>query len=374
MGSSVRKVKLLKLPNGKSPFWYLRWWELAPDGTTWTEKWQSTKTTVRKTAEQKRRNLERELDDGRYADSEMTWAEFVTAFLEKHASRKPLSTQSAYKHCLNAFTQFGKPKLLRNVTHALLEDFATNRLNLGTAPATVNRDLRHVRAAMRWAKRRGLIPEAPDFKGVFVRENRNRPVIMPEEDFLVLVKALGSPAIGLSKRPPAWWKVFLYLAYYLGLRRGEALGLTWDCVSIETLEIRILAPTSKGRKERVVPIAPEIGNMLGDWKRSSGPARDRDEVLPWPYDGYRPFYDDWHAIQKAAGIPDGQHYVPKNCRSTCASALIAANVPTVVVKDFLGHATVATTENYYINTKPALRAAAAARPVRIEQPDDAAKE
>ena len=39
---------------------------------------------------------------------------------------------------------------------------------------------------------------------------------------------------------------------------------------------------------------------------------------------------------------------------------------TVVVKDFLGHATVATTENYYINTKPALRAAANARKVRLE--------
>jgi hypothetical protein len=38
----------------------------------------------------------------------------------------------------------------------------------------------------------------------------------------------------------------------------------------------------------------------------------------------------------------------------------------VVVKDFLGHATVATTENYYINTKPALRAAASARKVRLE--------
>ena len=88
--------------------------------------------------------------------------------------------------------------------------------------------------------------------------------------------------------------------------------------------------------------------------------------LGWPYDRLDNIYDDWHAIQKAAGIADGEHYVPKNCRSTCASGLIAANVPTVVVKDFLGHATVATTENYYINTKPALRAAANARKVRLE--------
>ena len=91
---------------------------------------------------------------------------------------------------------------------------------------------------------------------------------------------------------------------------------------------------------------------------------------PGPTNTYRTIYEDWHAIQKAAGIPDGEHYVPKNCRSTCASGLIAANVPTVVVKDFLGHQTVATTENYYINTQPALRAAANARKVRLEGPEE----
>ena len=42
-------------------------------------------------------------------------------------------------------------------------------------------------------------------------------------------------------------------------------------------------------------------------------------------------------------------------------------MPAVVVKDFLGHASVATTENYSINTKPALRTAAAARKVRLEE-------
>jgi len=45
----------------------------------------------------------------------------------------------------------------------------------------------------------------------------------------------------------------------------------------------------------------------------------------------------------------------------------SATIRIVVVKDFLGHASVATTENYYINTKPALRAAAAARKVRLEE-------
>lgn len=109
-----------------------------------------------------------------------------------------------------------------------------------------------------------------------------------------------------------------------------------------------------------------MAKLLREWHNTQPAAKGNDPVLPWPYDDYDNIYDDWHAIQAAAGMPEGDHYVPKNCRSTCASELIAANVPTVVVKDFLGHATVATTENYCINTKPALRAAATARKVRLE--------
>lgn len=112
-------------------------------------------------------------------------------------------------------------------------------------------------------------------------------------------------------------------------------------------------------------MAPELAQVLREWKESQRPMKGKEEVLPWPYESYRQLYLDWHIIQKAAGIPDGQHYVPQNCRSSCASGLIAAGVPTVVVKDFLGHGTVTTTEKFYINTKPALRAAAQARKVLL---------
>jgi integrase len=369
MDSPVRKVKILKAPNGKSPYWYLRWWEPTVDGSKWKERWKSTKTTVKKDADRQRRELERELDDGRRADAKMTWEDFVKEFETKHAARKPTTTLSMYKQCLKAFTETAKPKQLAKVTHGLLEDFANQRLGEGFASATVNKDLRHIRAALRWAKRRGYISEAPDFKDVFIREDRKKPIVIPEKDFLALVKALRKQDLSLKHRPPDWWRVFLYVAYYLGLRRGEILGMTWGQVALDTLEVHVLAPTSKARKERVVPLSEELGAILGEWKAQSPNAGNNDEVLPWPHDTYRQLYEDWHAIQTAAGIPENKHYVPKNCRSSCASELIAANVPTVVVKDFLGHATVATTENYYINTKPAMRAAANARKVRLEESD-----
>ena len=70
----------------------------------------------------------------------------------------------------------------------------------------------------------GYISEVPDFKGVFIREDRKKPVIIPEEDFMEMVKALRKPELVLRHCSADWWRMFLYIAYYLGLRRGEILG------------------------------------------------------------------------------------------------------------------------------------------------------
>ena len=84
-------------------------------------------------------------------------------------------------------------------------------------------------------------PRCRTFKGVFIREDRKKPVIIPEEDFMEMVKALRKPELVLKYRSADWWRMFLYAAYYLGLRRGEILGLAWGHVSLETLEVHVLS-------------------------------------------------------------------------------------------------------------------------------------
>lgn len=101
-----------------------------------------------------------------------------------------------------------------------LEDFANTRLTNGLTPATVNRDLGHFRAALRWGKRRGLISEVPEFKSLFINENRKKPTIIPEEDFVAMITALRKPDLRLTKRPAEWWRIFLYVAYYIRARGG----------------------------------------------------------------------------------------------------------------------------------------------------------
>ena len=65
--------------------------------------------------------------------------------------------------------------------------------------------------------------------------------------------------------------MFLYLAYYIGARRGEFLSLSWDDVNFSTLEIRVEAPTSKSRKERVIPMSTDLADVLRKWKEQSLP-------------------------------------------------------------------------------------------------------
>lgn len=358
----VRKPQVRKR-NG-SDFWYVRFWELQPNGK-WKEVWRSSGSRRKADAENLRRNVEKQLEAGQRPDADMSWADFKANFLAKHVDRKGAASRTAYRMCLQAFERAAKPKRLSQITVGFLEDFVNARLKEGVASETVNKELRHVRTALRWAMRREYVNRVPDLTSVFIRVDRKQPTTIPESDFLSMLKALKKCDLSLRIRPAPWWRVFLYLAYYLGLRRGEILGLTWERVHLDTMEVVVSARTSKGRKDRVLPMAPELASLLKQWRASQPTIPLAGEVLPWPFDTYRQLYTDWHAIQKAAGIPAERRYVPKDCRSSCASELIAAGVPTAVVKDFLGHASVTTTERYYINTQPALRAAAAARKVRL---------
>ena len=363
VAAELRRVQVIKRPGGRSPYWYLRWWEPVGPGEKPRERWRSTRTSVRKRAEQLRRELERSLESTPRPTAPLTWSQFEQEFLHYQAARAPLATVQFYRNSLRVFGRSASPESPNSVTTKVLDDFAAARLANGIAPATVNRDLRHVKAALNWAVRRGFLEKAPDFHGVAVREPKKKPTVMPEGDFLALVNAAESQPCVTKRRSGNWWRTFLYVGYYLGLRRGELLALSWRDVDVRRSTLQVQATSSKSRKERVLPMPDAIGRLLAQWRRSCDVAGGDDAVFPWPFDTLNPLYDDWRLQQDAAGIPRERQYAPKDLRSSCASMMIASSVPTMVVKDFLGHANVATTENYYVDTTPAMRAVANARTV-----------
>lgn len=176
-----------------------------------------------------------------------------------------------------------------------------------------------------------------------------------------------------------------FVAFYEGLRQGEALGLTWDAIDFDANTITVewqLQPlpyldkrdrskgfrvphgyvarplvgrfhlvrpkTSKGY--RVIPMVPEIRQaLLGQRATAGETVGNLVWVRPngWPIDKA----DDsaeFRAMQDAAKVrhPAGRHYTTHEMRNTTAQLLLEAGVDPVVITAILGHSNWATSTGY----------------------------
>lgn len=179
-----------------------------------------------------------------------------------------------------------------------------------------------------------------------------------------------------------------------GMRQGECLGLTWECVDLaartidvswQLVEIPYTDKTARthtfppgyeyrqlhgtkflGRPKsaagrRIVPLVPWMADALTAW-RDIAPASPYDLVWPTSRGGVRRPQDDraaWAALQRAAEVahPSGRLYVLHEARHTAASLLLAAGVDALVVQAVMGHSSVAMTRHYQHASPEQVRAA-----------------
>lgn len=176
-----------------------------------------------------------------------------------------------------------------------------------------------------------------------------------------------------------------YAAIIQGLRRGEALGLTWDRVDLDNLtldiswqlqalpyedrkadtfyipddmEVRRIVGAfhwtrPKTRKsKRVIPLIKPMALLLQEWQKV---APESPYGLVWPrLEGKHPgwprnYKDDqaeWEGLQKAAHVEKAPgdpaletpptYFVPHEARHSTASFLMAAGVDRKVIEEILG--------------------------------------
>lgn len=182
------------------------------------------------------------------------------------------------------------------------------------APATVNRSIGAIKAALRIAYRERMIGE--DFASRIGRmpENNQRHTYLSVEQ----VKALADEC-SEQVRAAVW------IALLTGCRRGEILKL--QASDIKGDRLRIVAGNTKTLRERTVPIVPAVRPWL--------------EYVPLQIN-FEGLKTGFARARKKAGIDVNFH----DLRHSCASLLINMGVPLEVVRDILGHTTVKTTERY----------------------------
>lgn len=221
----------------------------------------------------------------------------------------------------------GQDTLLRNLTAKVLGQWASDRLAHGgrtgkgmTRPG-VNADLRGIRAALNLAEEWGYIERAPSFKRVLLELEERLPRHLTPDEVESVLRAEPDP------RRRDLWTFFVWT----GLRRVEALSLTWDHIHLtERPHMRVLG---KRGKERLVPLMSEAVAALGE-PQNVGPV--------WPQvdpDTYTHWFQD---AALAAGVQARLH----DLRHTAITWLLSRGVPPKYVQAIAGHANFSTTEGY----------------------------
>jgi integrase len=213
------------------------------------------------------RDLERSRDGGKVRKAGQRWtvASWLTHWIENIAVPPAIKDSSHASYRVDVYVHLipglGAYRLER-LTPEHLEKLYAKMQRQGSAAGTAHHVHRTVRAALNAAVRRGYLTQNPAAvaKSPTVEPGEIEPYEVDE------VKRLLKVASELPRNSARW-----ALALALGLRQGEALGLTWADVDLDRRRLKV----RRGRQR------PQYEHGCGDTcGRKAGYCPDRQQVNP----------------------------------------------------------------------------------------------
>lgn len=336
------------------------------------------------------RKLERERDSGNVRRVGQRWTveSWLTHWLENIA--RPSIRESsfaAYRTAVNKhlIPGLGKHRLDRLEPEHLERLYRTMIVD-GARPGTAHQAHRTIRTALGEAHRRGHVARnvAALAKPPRVQVEPVRPYSVDEVQRIL--------AAAMERPNGARWAV----ALALGLRQGEAVGLKWSDVDLDSRSLRIRGTRPRpvyehgcgggcGRKAGFCPQRRRVNPEVGDAKSQAGrrvvglpdelvhllkahgeaqdEQRERARQL-WQEGGWvfttptgRPLslnsdYREWKALLQVAKVPDGRLH---DARHTAATVLLVLGVPERTVMSVMGWSSTAMAARYQHVTDPIRR-------------------
>lgn len=230
------------------------------------------------------------------------------------------------------------------------------------SPKTILEHHRLISTIMTQAEKEMIIPFNPARRATPPKQDNKEAESLQPEELSAVIEALG--------KEPLKWQCLTDLLMTSGCRRGEIMGLCWDCVDFDNNTIfikrnlqysakthEVYIDTPKTHETRYVTLPAESIQLLRSWKATQELEKQRcgeywnEEEYDFCFtrsDGKRMHPDsltDWLSkFSKRNGLPPLH---PHLFRHSMASLLISANVDIVTVSKRLGHAKVSTTTDIY---------------------------
>jgi site-specific recombinase XerD len=264
-------------------------------------------------------------------------------------------TIRAYRDTLKLFFTFLSHRTRRPVADLGLDDIQAQAVlafldhveaQRRNCPSTRNCRLAAIRSFVQHLMRNDLsrADQYGRILGIAAKRSAQRVIAYLEPEEARAIIAAVDPREPNAHRDRA----LLLFLYNTGARVSEALSVRPQELRLDrTRQVRLFG---KGAKERLCPLWPETVSALR--QLSKGSTADQPVFLnsrgePLTRDGVA-YVLKKYVRRAAETLPElrGRRVTPHVMRHSCAVALLQAGVDLSVIRDYLGHASIATTSRY----------------------------
>ena len=254
---------------------------------------------------------------------------------------------------------------LADLNHTHVQSYLNHKMDEGVKGSTVKQYYLSLHSAFMWAVKMEILEQHPMDKMVMPRAERHEAVFYNEDELNELFRVFEGHKLEL----------IVHIAAYYGLRRCEILCLKWDSIDFKkgtiTSERKVVSDYDENGQaklfvetrlktnstRRTLPLIPHIEEMLlkkqemdKHYKKLGGKNYDTE------FEGFvccDPFgklispntvTHDFHEVIKKHGLKMLRFH---DLRHSCASLLLANDIPMKAIQEWLGHATFNITANLY---------------------------
>ena len=234
---------------------------------------------------------------------------------------------------------------IKVVDFYVLRGFITTLYDKELSKSSIERKISTLKSFFKFLYRRGIIADNPARMLKFPKKEKYLPNVFNVDDIFTLLD-LPDKSTPMGMRDA----LILELLYGTGVRVSELVGLDRNAVDLNGMRILV---RGKGKKERIVPLAPELISLIKDYYKvmydivSEGRVVESDALIINRLGSRmtdRTIRRVVEAYLKKAGLP--LDYSPHSFRHTFATHLLEGGTDLRIVQELLGHEDIETTEIY----------------------------